>query len=83
MLCAVANRIIAQQVARVVTSHADDAASREHHHEAHRAHARLVDLIEVGAVAEAEALWRRHLEQGLEHLLSAPASATTVVDVMS
>jgi DNA-binding FadR family transcriptional regulator len=83
MLCAVANRIIAQQVVRVVTNHPDHKATRKHHRDAHRAHERLVELIEAGSVVEAEALWRRHLEQGLEHLLSAPAAATTVVDVMS
>jgi DNA-binding FadR family transcriptional regulator len=83
MLSAVANRIIAQQVARVVRSHGGEPATRSHHVDAHAAHERLVDLISVGASREAEELWRRHLESGLEHLLSGPAAAQTVVDVMT
>jgi DNA-binding FadR family transcriptional regulator len=83
LLSAVANRIIAQQVAGNVAERASDADVRAHHHQAHRAHERLVDLISVGAAREAEALWRRHLEGGLEHLRGSPGGATTVVDVMS
>jgi DNA-binding GntR family transcriptional regulator len=48
---------------------------------AHRAHSRLIDLVAAGAAADAEDLWRRHLEAGDEHLLSAPG-ARSVLDLM-
>jgi DNA-binding FadR family transcriptional regulator len=82
LLSAVANRIIAQQVEGNVADRPNSDDVRAHHLEAHRAHERLVDLIAVGAAREAEALWHRHLEGGLEHLRGWPAGATSVVDVM-
>jgi DNA-binding FadR family transcriptional regulator len=83
LLSAVANRIIAQQVEREVAERAANSEVVRHHREAHRAHERLVDLIAVGAAREAEALWRRHLEAGLEHLRGSPAAQSTVLDVLA
>jgi DNA-binding FadR family transcriptional regulator len=84
MLSAVTNRIIAQQVARNFVRRATGADGQEDHgEEAHRAHVRLVDLIEAGAAAEAEALWRRHLQSALVHLLDSPGAARTVIELMS
>ena len=47
---------------------------------AHRAHERLVELIEVGAGQEAEALWRRHLRAGTARLMAHVSEA--VLDLM-
>jgi DNA-binding FadR family transcriptional regulator len=82
MLSAVANRIIAEQVARAMAAKGKEATTKQYE-EAHRAHERLVDLIDVGAAQEAETLWRRHLEGGLAHLASGDKAAKTVLDVMS
>jgi DNA-binding FadR family transcriptional regulator len=82
MLSAVANRIIAEQVAAMVSQSGAARSKRKHLTDAHKAHERLVSLIEAGKAVEAEALWRRHLEEGLTHLMNA-ADAKTVVDVMS
>jgi DNA-binding FadR family transcriptional regulator len=82
MLSAVANRIIAEQVARDMGAKGQESTAK-HYKEAHRAHERLVDLIAVGASQEAETLWRRHLEGGLAHLASGDKAAKTVLDVMS
>ena len=82
LLSAVANRIIAEQVARAVGAKGRESTAK-HYKDAHRAHERLVDLIEAGASQEAETLWRRHLEGGLAHLASADKAAKTVLDVMS
>jgi DNA-binding FadR family transcriptional regulator len=83
LMSAVANRIIAQQVASDVAGRAADDAVLGQHRDAHKAHIRLVDLIAVGAAREAEGLWRRHLEKGLEHLRQSPAAPVSVVDVLS
>jgi DNA-binding FadR family transcriptional regulator len=83
LLSAVTNRIIAQQVERDVTERAAASEVLRHHREAHRAHQRLVDLIAVGAAREAEALWRRHLEAGLEHLRGSPEAPTNVLDILA
>ncbi len=82
LLSAVANRIIAEQVARDMGAKGKESTAK-HYKEAHRAHERLVDLIAVGASQEAETLWRRHLEGGLAHLASGAKAAKTVLDVMS
>jgi DNA-binding FadR family transcriptional regulator len=83
MLTAVANRIIAHQVARHMTGRQKDEDVLAHNFEAHRAHERLVRLITVGAAEEAESFWRKHLESGTTYLASDPRAATTVLDVMS
>lgn len=82
MLSAVANRIIAEQVARAMGAKSKEATT-QHYQEAHRAHERLVDLIATGDSQAAETLWRRHLEGGLAHLASGDKAAKTVLDVMS
>ena len=78
VMSAVVNRIFARHVARVIAAHGT--AARASHLEAHRAHERLVELVEVGAEQEAEALWRRHLEAGAERTLA--AAAGTVLDLI-
>jgi DNA-binding FadR family transcriptional regulator len=83
MLSAVTNRIIAQQVARSSGRRPTSAEVIARHREAHRAHTRLVDLIEAGSAGEAEAVWRRHLEGALEHLLASPGAARTVIELNS
>jgi DNA-binding FadR family transcriptional regulator len=83
MLSAVANRIIAHQVARHMTDRSGDTDVIAHNLEAHRAHERLVRLITVGAADEAETFWRHHLESGKAYLASDPDAATTVLDVMT
>jgi DNA-binding FadR family transcriptional regulator len=79
VMSAVVNRIIARHVARFMERHGTEPDTHATHLEAHRAHERLVELIEVGAEQEAEGLWRRHLEAGTRRLL---ADADTVLDVM-
>ena len=80
VLSAVVNRIMARHVARFIAERGGEPATRAGHIEAHRAHQRLVELIEVGAASEAEALWRRHLEAGTEQLMAHVSDA--VLDVM-
>ena len=46
-------------------------------------HRHVVDLIEVGAVLEAQSFWREHLGHFTEVLLSDVPRGTTVLDVMS
>ena len=82
MLSAVASRIIAEQVATMVSKGDGERSERKHFADAHKAHERLVALIEKGKAAEAEVLWRRHLEEGLTQLMNA-AESRTVVDLMS
>jgi DNA-binding FadR family transcriptional regulator len=45
---------------------------------AQRTHVRLVELIEVGAVAESEALWRKHLSEAAQHVISASGASDTL-----
>jgi DNA-binding FadR family transcriptional regulator len=80
-LTAVVNRIIQAQADRFLAAHGREDATIAQMRLAHRAHARLVDLIEAGAAADAEDLWRRHLEAGDRHLLSDPG-ALSVLDLM-
>ena len=47
---------------------------------AHRAHARLVDLVAEGDANGVERVWRRHLEEALTNL--GAAGQTTVADLM-
>jgi DNA-binding FadR family transcriptional regulator len=79
VLSAVVNRIMARHVARFMAVRGGEPATHASHLEAHRAHQRLVELIEVGAASEAEALWRRHLEAGTSQLM---AHVSDVLDVM-
>jgi DNA-binding FadR family transcriptional regulator len=83
MLSAVSNRIIAQQVVKNAAARQPGGETIARHREAHRAHMKLVDLIEAGSGAQAEALWRRHLESALEQLVSSPGTARTVIELMS
>lgn len=80
VLSAVVNRIMARHVARFIAERGGEPATHAGHVEAHRAHQRLVELVEVGAASEAEALWRRHLEAGTEQLMAHVSDA--VLDVM-
>lgn len=80
VMSAVVNRIIAGHVARFIAERGGEPETRAGHLEAHRAHERLVELIEVGAAQEAEALWRRHLEAGTQQLIGHAAEA--VLDVL-
>ncbi|MGH7746883.1 MAG: FadR/GntR family transcriptional regulator [Candidatus Dormibacteria bacterium] len=80
VMSAVVNRIFARHVARFIASHGSSPETRAGHLEAHRAHERLVELIEVGAEQEAEALWRRHLEAGAERILA--GAAGNVLDII-
>jgi DNA-binding FadR family transcriptional regulator len=80
MLSAVANRLIADQVARSLTT--DGPAIRAGFARAHQAHRRLVDLIEAGDGPGAEELWRRHLESGRKRLASAPGAPRTAIDLL-
>lgn len=80
-LTAVVNRIIQAQADRFLAAHGREDATITQMRLAHRAHARLVDLIEAGAAADAEDLWRRHLEAGDRHLLSDP-DALSVLDLI-
>jgi DNA-binding FadR family transcriptional regulator len=81
VLTSVANRIIQVQADRFLAAHGTESTTRERMDVAHRAHSRLIDLVAAGAAADAEDLWRRHLEAGDEHLLSAPG-ARSVLDLM-
>lgn len=81
VLSSVANRIIQAQADRFVRAHGDEDVTQEQLAKAHRAHARLVDLVAAGAAQDAEDLWRRHLEAGDAHLMSAP-DARTVLDLL-
>lgn len=78
MLSAVTNRLIAQQIARSLDHR--EAIADEGFAEAHRAHVRLVELIESGDEVAAEAEWGRHLRSATEHLARAPAA--TVIDLL-
>jgi DNA-binding FadR family transcriptional regulator len=80
VMSAVINRIIAGHVARFIAERGGDPSTHSGHLEAHRAHERLVELIEVGAEQEAEALWRRHLKAGTERLMGHAAEG--VLDVL-
>jgi len=81
VLTSVTNRIIQVQADRFLAAHGTEAPTREVMEIAHRAHRKLIDLIAARDVAGAEDLWRRHLEAGDAHLLSAPG-ARSVLDLM-
>jgi DNA-binding FadR family transcriptional regulator len=80
-LSSVANRIIQVQADRFMVEHGAENVTQEQLARAHRAHVRLVDLIAAGAADDAEDLWRRHLEAGDAHLMSAPG-ARSVLDLL-
>ena len=84
LLSAVANNIVAGQIARRVQkarprSGAIDTSALA---DAHRAHVRLVKLVAAGNDVEAEKLWRRHLEAATEELGRHPRAARTVIDLL-
>jgi DNA-binding FadR family transcriptional regulator len=80
IMSAVVSRIVAKHVARFMAAHGGEPDTHAAHLEAHRAHQRLVELIEVGAEQEAEALWRRHLRAGTDSLLA--GSGGNVLDII-
>jgi DNA-binding FadR family transcriptional regulator len=80
MLSAVANRLIAEQVARSLRR--DPPASRAGFARAHQAHLRLVELIEAGDGPGAQELWRRHLESGRKQLASGAGAPQTAIDLL-
>jgi DNA-binding FadR family transcriptional regulator len=82
MLSAVANRLIAQQVARLQQSLPARRSTPAGFAEAHRAHGHLVDLIAKGDGAQAEDFWRKHLHAGREYLASGPRAARSVLDLL-
>ncbi len=84
LLSAVANNIVAGQIARRVEksrprSGAIDTSALA---DAHRAHVRLVKLVAAGEDVDAEKLWRRHLEAATEELGRHPRAARTVIDLL-
>jgi DNA-binding FadR family transcriptional regulator len=81
MLSGVANRLIAQQVGRSLRS-GPSATAKSVFAQAHRAHAKLVALIEAGDAAGAERAWRRHLESGNEHLIAELDAPRAVIDLL-
>ena len=81
MLSAVANRLIAQQVERSLKAGPSKTA-KSAFAEAHRAHAKLVALIETGDGPGAERLWRRHLESGNEQLTGRLRAPKAVIDLL-
>lgn len=81
VLSSVANRIIQVQADRFLTAHSGEEFTQDWVAAAHRAHARLVDLVAAGAAQDAEDLWRRHLEAGDARMLSAPG-ADSVLDLL-
>ena len=80
-LSSVANRIIQVQADRFVAAHGAEGDTQDRMATAHRAHTRLVDLVAAGAAQDAEDLWRRHLEAGDAHIMSAP-DARSVLDLL-
>ena len=81
VLSAVADRMIQVQADRFAAAHGDEEVTHAGFADAHRAHARLVDLIAAGAAHDAAELWRRHLEAGDVRLMSAPGTGT-VLDLL-
>jgi DNA-binding FadR family transcriptional regulator len=45
---------------------------------AQRTHVRLVELIEAGAAVESEGLWRKHLSEAAQHVISASGGSITL-----
>jgi DNA-binding FadR family transcriptional regulator len=82
MMTAVANRLIAQQVARLQESLPARRTTPAGFAEAHRAHAHLVDLIATGDAVGAAEFWRRHLQAGRDFLASGPRAARSVLDLL-
>lgn len=78
MLRFIVDRANASQVAQGAAQ--ADAAPTPQARKGHRAHVKLVGLIESGAAEEAEKLWQRHLA-GADDFVNA-ASSTTVLDLL-
>jgi DNA-binding FadR family transcriptional regulator len=79
ILSAVANRIIQVQADQHYGN--GNKVRNDGLDEAHRAHAKLVDLIAAGAAKDAEDLWRRHLEAS-DAYFSDQRGATSVLDLL-
>jgi DNA-binding FadR family transcriptional regulator len=82
MLSAVANRLIAQQVARTQGDGPARRHARAGFDDARKAHMRLVELIKAGDAPQAEALWLRHLEASSENLAKSSKAARSVIDLL-
>ena len=88
LLSAVAGRLIAEQITRArgraapVEPSDGRVATDPAYAKAHRAHVRLVALIEAGDHVAAEALWRRHLDAGTAELAQRPRAARSVLDLL-
>jgi DNA-binding FadR family transcriptional regulator len=82
MLSGVANRLIAQQVARLPKDAPSRRTARTGFEDAHRAHVRLVDLVREGRAEEAELQWRRHLEASNANLANSSRAARMVIDLL-
>jgi DNA-binding FadR family transcriptional regulator len=82
MLSAVSNRLIAQQVERSFKSGPPKAA-KSAFSQAHRAHVKLLSLVEARDAAGAERLWRRHLESGNEQLAATLHAPKAVIDLLA
>jgi GntR family transcriptional regulator, transcriptional repressor for pyruvate dehydrogenase complex len=81
MLSAVANRLIAEQVARSLQG--DPTANKAGFVKAHQMHRRLVELIDAGDASGAETLWRKHLKSGRIQLSSGAGAPQTTIDLLA
>jgi DNA-binding FadR family transcriptional regulator len=81
MLSAVANHLIAEQLSRSLQDGPGE-RSADGFATAHRAHARLVKLVEAGDAAGAEQFWRRHLESGTEYLSAGSGAPKLAADLL-
>jgi DNA-binding FadR family transcriptional regulator len=80
LLSGVANRLIADQVARVASKRRG--SKDQDFSDAHKAHIRLVELIAKGEADKAENLWRRHLDASKAMLAHRAGGAKTVLDLL-
>ena len=78
LLSSVANLIIGRQYQRLA---AEQKGTWIKGNDAHQVHARLVELIRVGAAVEVESLWRKHLIEG-GNIMLRDIRDTPIVDLM-
>ncbi len=82
LLCAIGNLIVAHHVNRMLVDRRQgNGGAGPEFKAAHRAHARLVELVATGDADRADRLWQRHLEGALSNLGS--AGRITVADLMA
>ncbi len=82
MMSAVANRLIAQQLARIQQDEPRRRRPRSGFTDAHFAHGRLVALIAAGRDQDAEDFWRVHLEASQEAAMKSTRSANATVNLI-